>query len=92
MKSLRLARDEDKDMLHRFLKYRCDREMLRLFVERNPHFVASLRVGSYLYAVSDVGVLARLHEFGLLPEGKTGARVIAAMTTQSPTSMYWCQL
>jgi len=75
MKSLSLARDEDKGVLHRFLRHRCDNVMLALFVERNPHFIASLRVGSYLYAVSDVGVLVRLHEFGLLPEEKRAAVV-----------------
>jgi hypothetical protein len=75
MKSLRLVRDEEKDALHRFLNHRCDKAMLALFVERNPLFIASLRVGSYLYAVSDVGVLARLHEFGLLPEEKRCAVV-----------------
>lgn len=63
IKSLSLARDEDKDALHRFLTHRCDEAMLALFVEQNPHFIASLRVGSYLYAVSDVGVLAKLHAF-----------------------------
>lgn len=75
MKSLNLANNEDRSVLHHFLRHRCDRAMFALFVERNPHFIASLRVGSYLYAVSDVGVLARLHEFGLLAEEKRAAVV-----------------
>lgn len=56
--------------LHRFLARRCDREFLAHYVAENPEFIHGLRVGSYLYAVSDVDVIARLHEFGLLPESK----------------------
>ena len=85
MKSLNLQRREDKDALHRFLNYRCDCEMLRLFVERNPHFVAGLNVGFYICANSDVGVLARLHEFGLLPEEKRRA-VVADMRVLAVSS------
>lgn len=53
-----------------FLSYRCDREFLARFCQANPDFITSLRVGSYLTAVSDVDVIVRLHEFGLLPEDK----------------------
>jgi len=88
MNSLKPSRDEDRRMLHRFLEYRCDREMLRLFLERNAGFVAGLHVGSYLYAVSDVGVLARLHEHGLLPEAKRLAVVndIRDLAVSTPDS------
>lgn len=56
--------------LHRFLAFRCDREFLARYIAEHPEFIPGLRVGSYLYAVSDVDVLVRLHEFGLLPETK----------------------
>jgi hypothetical protein len=56
--------------LHWFLAYRCNREFLSRFIKRNPQFILNLRVGSYLYAVSDVDVIVRLHEFSLLPEQK----------------------
>lgn len=58
----------NKSALHRFLSYRCDREFLERFIARYSQFIPSLRVGAYLYAVSDVDVLVRLHELGLLPE------------------------
>ncbi len=88
MNSLNLSRNSDRWMLHRFLEYRCDREMLKLFLERNTSFVGSLRVGSYLYAVSDVGVLARLHEHGLLAEEKRLAVVndIRELAVSTPDS------
>jgi hypothetical protein len=54
--------------LHNFLAYRCSREFLVRYTESHPEFVGNLEVGSYLYAVSDVDVLVRLHAFGLLPE------------------------
>lgn len=58
----------NKSALHRFLSYRCDREFLQRYIDRNPEFISNLSVGAYLYAVSDVDVLVRLHEYGLLPE------------------------
>ncbi len=56
--------------LYQFLAYRCDREFLTRFIERQPKFISNLQVWSYLYAVWDVDVIVRLHEFGLLPEEK----------------------
>ncbi len=58
----------NKHALHRFLSYRCDREFLQCYIDLKPEFISNLSVGAYLYAVSDVDVLVRLHEFGLLPE------------------------
>lgn len=57
---------QNEGLLHHFLAFRCDREFLARYVARNTQFISSLNVGSYLYAVSDVGVLVRLHEFGFL--------------------------
>lgn len=56
--------------LHHFLAFRCNREFLALYIQQHPDFVPNLSVHSYLYAVSDVRVILRLHEFGLLPEEK----------------------
>lgn len=61
---------ENQRALHLFLAYRCDKEFLAQYIERNPEFIPSLRVGSYLSAVSDVDVIVRFHKFGLLPEEK----------------------
>lgn len=78
----RLARVDSTErmmvwQLHRFLAFRCEREFLAHYVAKYPGFVPGLSVGSYLYAVSDVDVLVRLHEFGLLPESKRAAVAIA---------------
>lgn len=59
-----------KGVLHRFLAYRCDRDFLAKYIARYPQFVLGLHAGSYLYAVSDVSVISRLHQFRLLPEQK----------------------
>ena len=76
----RLASDHSdanggRDLLNRFLAYRCDQNFLKQYLLRNPSFIAGLRVGSYLYAVSDVDVLVRLHEYGLLPEANRASAV-----------------
>ncbi|WP_459724437.1 hypothetical protein [Sideroxyarcus sp. TK5] len=63
-------RRENEDSVNRFLSYRCDKEFLSLYISRKSDFVANLRVGSYLYAISDVDVIVRLHQFQLLPESK----------------------
>jgi hypothetical protein len=65
-----LSKSEDERKLHHFLAYRCDRDFLVQFIAKYPSFISDLRVGSYLYAVSDVAVIVRLHQFGLLPEEK----------------------
>ncbi|RLA49743.1 MAG: hypothetical protein DRR42_15025 [Gammaproteobacteria bacterium] len=70
LESFDLKKWYDKHALHRFLSYRCDQEFLRRYTVRYPEFISSLSVRAYLYAVSDVDVLVRLHEFGLLPEPK----------------------
>lgn len=56
--------------VNRFLAYRCDRKFLAQFIVRNQNFISDLRVGSYLYAISDVDVIVRLREYNLLPEPK----------------------
>jgi energy-coupling factor transporter ATP-binding protein EcfA2 len=63
-------RRENEDRVNRFLSYRCDKEFLALYIARNTNFVANLRVGSYLYAISDVDVIVRLNQLELLPESK----------------------
>lgn len=63
--------------LHRFLAFRGERDFLARYIARYPEFISGLSVGSYLYAVSDVNVIVRLHEYGLLPETKRVAVVAA---------------
>ena len=62
--------DKDLRTLHYFLSNRCSREFMEAFIVRFPDFIRKLNVGAYLYAVSDVDVIVRLHEYGLLPEAK----------------------
>jgi hypothetical protein len=59
---------ENRDDVNRFLAFRCGRQFLARFIERNPDFLASLDIMSYFYAVSDVDVINRLHELELLPD------------------------
>jgi energy-coupling factor transporter ATP-binding protein EcfA2 len=68
--SLDILNRDKKKQLHWFLVHRCNREFLSQYVKRCPEFITTLRVGSFLNAVSDVEVIVRLHEFGLLPEEK----------------------
>jgi len=58
---------EHRDAVNRFLAARCDKEFLSAFLSRHPRFLAGLTIGSYLYAVSDVALVVRLHAAGLLP-------------------------
>ncbi|MGA2435844.1 MAG: hypothetical protein ABSG25_11220 [Bryobacteraceae bacterium] len=82
------SKREDKRPLHSFLAFRCDREFLARYIARNPQFISSLSVGSYLIAVSDVDVLVRLHEFSLLPEAKRAAvvSIIRELAVETPDS------
>jgi energy-coupling factor transporter ATP-binding protein EcfA2 len=68
IESVDTTKQYNKSAVHRFLAYRCNKEFLELFIARNPQFIQSLSIGAYLYAVSDVDVIVRLNEFGLLPE------------------------
>jgi hypothetical protein len=58
----------NKSSLYRFLTYRCDKDFLVKYLESFPNFISKLSVGSYIWANSDVDLLARLHEFELVPE------------------------
>ena len=72
--------------LHRFLAFRCERAFLARYIAKHPEFIPGLRVGSYLYAVSDVDVLVRLHKYGLLPETKkvAVAAAIRELAVETP--------
>ena len=70
LNSLSTKKWYEESMLHRFLSYRCDQAFLERYTSQNSGFIDSLSVGSYLYAGSDVDVLTRLNEFGLLHEEK----------------------
>lgn len=59
---------QNKGALYWFLSHRCARDFLVQYIARYPEFIRNLRVGSYFYAVSDIGVIVRLNEYGLLPE------------------------
>jgi hypothetical protein len=79
---------ERRRPLHLFLAFRCDRDFLRSYLAQNPNFISSLSVGSYLTAVSDVDVLVRLQEFGLLPEAERSAAVVVIreLAVETPDS------
>lgn len=78
----------NKSAVHRFLSHRCSREFLERFIARSPQFIPSLSVGAYLYARSDVDVIVRLHEFGLLPEPERlrAVSTIRELATDVPDS------
>jgi hypothetical protein len=51
-----------------FLSSRCSAGFLELYLERNPTFLDELyEPGSFHIASAEVGLAARLHQFGLLP-------------------------
>jgi energy-coupling factor transporter ATP-binding protein EcfA2 len=79
-------RRENRDLVNRFLANRCDGEFLAKFASRNPSFITSLHVGSYLYAVSDVDVIVRLRLVDLLPEEERVRHVarIRDLAVQTP--------
>jgi hypothetical protein len=61
-------RRENEDAVHTFLAFRSGKDFLKRFLDRKPDFIGALRVHSYFYAVSDIDVLNKLNEVGLLPE------------------------
>jgi len=88
IEALDIKNEDNERQLHWFLAHRCNREFLSKYIKRYPQFVSSLVVWSYLYAISEIDVIARLHEFGLLPEQKrfevvTTIRELAVETPDS---------
>jgi hypothetical protein len=81
-------RSENNSALHRFLAIRCDRDFLASYIVHHPEFIAGLHIGSYLYAVSEVSVIARLNEFKLLPDEQRRAYVgrIRELAVDTPDS------
>ncbi len=58
----------DRNAVLRFFANRGERNFLAGYVARNPGFISTLRVGSYLSAIPDVELIVKLRTFGLLPE------------------------
>jgi hypothetical protein len=58
----------NKSSLYRFLTYRCDKDFLVKYLEVFPKLISKLSVGSYIWPNPDVDLLARFHEFELVPE------------------------
>lgn len=79
--------------LHRFLAYRCDREFLERYIANYSEFVHELRVRSYLKEVSDMDLLVRLHEVGLLSESKRAevAQAIGQLAIETPDTGFLCE-
>jgi hypothetical protein len=65
-----LAARDSRSSIVAFLSRRCTAGFISEFFSANPAFQGSLGVGAYLYAVSDVALIATLHSFGLLCEEK----------------------
>jgi hypothetical protein len=79
------TKDGNERGLHQFLSYRCDHAYLASYIARYPDFIPSLSIGSYLTAHSDVSVIVRLNELGLLPESKRVAAVATIRTLATST-------
>jgi hypothetical protein len=62
------SRLENKTPVERFLAYRCGKDFLMNYIERNPSLILELYVMSYFDAVSMINLINRLHHFDLLPE------------------------
>lgn len=60
----------ERDSMCWFLATRCDKEFFSQLIQIHPGFIDQLHVGSYLYAIVDVRVIARLHKLRLLPNEK----------------------
>lgn len=75
-----------RDSLLRFLSRRCDGGFLHAYLRRHQTFVSQLHVGSYLYCSSELDVLLRFQEFGLLPEPirANAVKEIAALAVDTP--------
>lgn len=76
----------DTDSVKRFFSSRCDRNFLTGFISRNPGFIPSLKVKSYLGVISDVDLIVRLHTLELLPEEVRTQHVAAirALAIETP--------
>jgi hypothetical protein len=59
---------KDHDLVNSFLAYRCGKEFIQHFIEKNPSYPKSLHVGSYFYAVTSVKLINKLHAVDLLAE------------------------
>lgn len=70
----------DVGAVKQFLASRCERGFLEGYIARNPKFVSSLKVSSYLGAMPDVDVIVRLRTFDLLPEVVRSQHVAAIRT------------
>lgn len=58
-----------KRALHGFLARRCSKEFLELYIEDTPGLLEQIsKPGLMLSAMSEVGLVARFHKLGLLPE------------------------
>jgi hypothetical protein len=61
-------RRENQAAVDKFLAHRCGADFLRRYLQLDPGYIGQLRVWSYFYAVTDIGVLNKLHAFSLLSE------------------------
>ena len=58
-----------REVLQGFLARRCSKEFLSLYLQHNSSLLAQVsNPGLFLYAVPEVDLAERLHEFGLLPD------------------------
>jgi energy-coupling factor transporter ATP-binding protein EcfA2 len=70
-KSVALSAWRAKSELLGFLARRCSKEFLSAYLSENVEILDVVcEPGLFLYAVSEVDLAIRLHEFGLLPEDK----------------------
>ena len=90
MEELDLTGWQERRQFHWFLAHRCNRNFLTDYLVHHPQFISSLTVGSYLDVRSDVQVIIRLHELGLLPETirKEIVSRIRTLAVETPDSSF----
>jgi hypothetical protein len=83
-------RRENRDKTNYFLGARCGKRFLALYLDRNPEFLSSLKLWSYLSSVSEVRAINALHRHQLLPEEERLRHLqsVRELAVETPDSDY----
>jgi hypothetical protein len=81
---------ENRDKTNYFLGARCGKRFLALYLDRNPEFLSSLKLWSYLSSVSEVRAVNAFHRHQLLPEEERLRHLesVRELAVETPDSDY----